>query len=106
MTLTPEQLGEVRDLLVQKFDDAGKDLDQVVKFNLGTGLFVDYAPRGAPFRTVVSELLAKTERRGSTCKLLAGVLNFLPDDAIVKNVIGRVLPEAVAAAPETATQVE
>ena len=50
----PRQLEQLSEVLVTKFDDKGVELDRVVKFNLGTGLFVDYAGPGSPFRTVVA----------------------------------------------------
>ena len=90
------------EVLVTELDDKGVELDRVVKFNLGSGLFVDYAGPGSPFRTIVHELLQKTEQRGSTVKLFAGVIRFRPD---VKEAVAHVLPEAAEAAPETAKQV-
>jgi hypothetical protein len=94
-----EQLSEV---LVTKFDDKGVELDQVVKFNLGTGLFVDYAGPGSPFRTVVHQLLQKTEKRGSTVKLFAGVIRFRPD---TRDAVAHLLPEVAETAPVTARHV-
>jgi hypothetical protein len=102
MSLSPQQLEELGDLLVDNFDDQGVELDQVVKFNLGSGLFVDYVGHGSPFRTTVGQLLAKTEQKGSTVKLFEGVIRFRP---AVKEAVARILPEAVVAAPETAKQV-
>lgn len=69
-------------------------------------VFSSTTRRGLPFRTIVAQLLTKTEQRGSTVKLFAGVLKFLQNDARAKDIIGRLLPEALAAAPETATDVE
>jgi hypothetical protein len=102
MSLTPQQLEQLSEVLVTKFDDKGVELDRVVKFNLGTGLFVDYAGPGSPFRTVVHELLQKTEQKNSTVKLFAGVIRSRPD---VKDSVAHILPEAAEAAPEAAKQV-
>jgi hypothetical protein len=99
MSLTPDQLSELGELLVQQFDDEGIDLDKVVKYNLGSGLFVDYASRGK-FRTVVDQLLEKTEQKGSTTKLFEGVLRVRrnPD---VRATIARIFPLARLSDPET-----
>jgi hypothetical protein len=102
MSLSPQQLEQLGEVLVKRFDDKGADLDQVVRFNLGTGLFVDYAGPNSPFRTVVHELLKKTEQRGSTVKLFEGVIRFRPE---VKDIVTHILPEAGEGAPETAKQV-
>jgi hypothetical protein len=105
MSLAPQQLKELGDLLVQQFDDEGKELDQVVRFNLGKRLFVHFVGHGLPFQTVVDKLLEKTEQQGSTFKLCVGVVNFRPNVPEVKAIIGRVMPAALAAPPETAEQV-
>jgi hypothetical protein len=102
MSLSPEQIVQLSDVLVTKFDATGVDLDRVVKFNLGTGLFVDYAGPGLPFRTVVSQLLEKTEQKGSTIKLFAGVIRSRPD---AKDAVAHILPEACKYAPEASKQV-
>ena len=47
------------------------------------------------------ELLEKTEQRGSTVKLFAGVIQFV----YVKDTVAHIQPEAAEAAPETAKQV-
>jgi hypothetical protein len=104
MPLNSQQFEELSAFLVQHFDDEGKDLDRIVRYNLGSGLFVDYAAHGK-FRNVVEQLLTKTEQKGSTVKLFEGVLKFLPNDPDVRAVIGRNLPQAILAAPETAKQV-
>jgi hypothetical protein len=104
MSLNSEQLAELGELLVQQFDDEGKELDKVVKYNLGSGLFVDYAARGK-FRMVVDQLLEKTEQKGSTVKLFEGVIRVRSDNAEVRAAIARDLPQALLAAPETARQV-
>jgi hypothetical protein len=103
MPLNSEQFEELSDLLVQHFDDEGKDLDRVVKYNLGSGLFVDYAAHDK-FRNVVEQLLTKTEQKGSTVKLFEGVLRVLPDPD-GRAIIARILPQATLAAPETVKQV-
>jgi hypothetical protein len=101
MSLVPAQVEQLGELLVKHLDDEGKELDNVVKRNLGSGLFVEYAGRG-PFVNVVSQLLTKTEQRGSTVKLFAGVIKRRPD---LTDMIAKILPEAAAAAPKTAEQV-
>jgi hypothetical protein len=102
MSLSSQQFEQLSEVLVTKFDDKGVELDQVVKFNLGTGLFVDYAGHGSPFRIVVHQLLQKTEKRGSTAKLFAGVIRFRPD---IRDAVAHILPEAAEAAPVTARHV-
>ncbi len=104
MSLTSEQLEELSGLLIRQFDDEGKELDKVVKYNLGSGLFVDYAGHGK-FRNVVDELLKKTEQKGSTVKLFEGVMRVRPDNPEVKAIIARNFPQILLTAPETAKQV-
>jgi hypothetical protein len=98
VSLSAQQFQRLSELLVAHFDDKGEELDQVVTFSLGTGLFVDYAGRGSPFRAVVSQLLAKTEQKGSTAKLFGGVIRYRPT---VRDDVAEILPEAVKLAPET-----
>src|SRR5262245_62273624 len=93
MILARDQLSELAELLVQHFDDEGRDLDKVVKYNLGSGLFVDYAARGR-FRTVVDQLLEKTEQKGSTAKLFEGVLRVRNNNPDVRATIARIFPLA------------
>ena len=102
MSLSPTQLERLSEIVVTNFDDKGSELDQVVRWNLGAGLFVDYAAPGFPFRTVVAQLLAKTEQRGSTVKLFEGVIRFRPT---VKDAVAHILPEVVIAPPEMAKQI-
>jgi hypothetical protein len=96
----PAQLEQLSTLLVTNFDE--QQLDRVVKFSLGTGLFVDYAAPGSPFRTVVHDLLEKTQQRGSIVQLFSGVIKFRPD---VKDAVARILPEATAAPSDPPKQV-
>jgi hypothetical protein len=104
MSLNPQQLQEMSELLIQQFPDDGKELDRVVKYNLGSGLFVDWADHGK-FRDVVYQLLDRTERKGATVKLFEGVLRVRPDIPDVRAIIARNLPGALSDVPQTAKQV-
>ena len=104
MSLNQEQFAELSNMLVQQFDDEGKELDLVVKHNLGSGLFVDYAARDK-FRNVVDQLLTTTERKGSTVKLFQGVSRVRRDNESVKAIIARHLPQATLEVSDIARQV-
>jgi hypothetical protein len=104
MSLNQEQFAELSNMLVQHFDDDGEELDRVVKYNLGSGLFVDYAARDK-FRNVVDQLLTKTEQKGSTVKLFEGVLKVRRDNPDVKAVIVRNLPQVKLEVPNIAREV-
>jgi hypothetical protein len=91
--------------LVKEFNDSGTELDEVLKYNFGKRLFVDFAGHGLPFRAVVDQLLEGTERQGSTVKLCMGVLKFRSMNPSIREIIGTIVPDARAGRPEVSADV-
>lgn len=101
--LTPKQLAEVNEALVTLFTSREPELEGVVRFSLGhKELYTDFAGRGLPLRDIVDQLVQGTERLGITTSLLVGVIRVRSEPG-VKEVIGKIVPDVLAAAQQADT---
>src|SRR4051794_4215427 len=75
-----------------------RQLEQLVRVTMGDQLFVEYVPTQWAGQDTVFALVEELERRGTTARLLGGVLRTRPERDDLKKVIIRLCPALAAPA--------